>query len=92
MNFYSFLSARYEVAREKWNPPSGGATVDVEVYYHKDHSVNVPRMINSMKKALTYYTTHFGPYYHKQVRILEFPRYFTFAQAFPGTMPRRNGL
>ncbi|MEO8589876.1 MAG: M1 family aminopeptidase [Flavobacteriales bacterium] len=86
MNFYSFLSARYEVAREKWND------IDVEVYYHKDHAVNVPRMINSMKKALTYYTTHFGPYYHKQVRILEFPRYFTFAQAFPGTMPYSESI
>ncbi len=86
MNFYSFLSARYEVAREKWNG------IDVEVYYHKDHAVNVPRMINSMKKALTYYTTHFGPYYHKQVRILEFPRYFSFAQAFPGTMPYSESI
>ncbi|MCB0780599.1 MAG: hypothetical protein KDC03_13950, partial [Flavobacteriales bacterium] len=31
-NFYSFLSARYEVAREQWTPPGGGAPVDVEVY------------------------------------------------------------
>jgi len=97
MNFYSFLSARYEVAREKWIPPhpssdSGGGSIDVEVYYHKEHEVNVPRMLNSMKKALTYYTENFGPYRHKQVRILEFPRYFSFAQAFPGTMPYSESI
>ncbi len=92
MNFYSFLSARYEVAREKWTPPTGGRPIDVEVYYHKAHEVNVPRMINSMKKALAYYTEHYGPYMHGQVRILEFPRYFSFAQAFPGTMPYSESI
>ncbi|MCB0768859.1 MAG: hypothetical protein KDC00_00450 [Flavobacteriales bacterium] len=86
MNFYSFMSARYEVAREKWNG------IDVEVYYHEPHAVNVPRMLNSMKKALAYYTENFGPYRHKQVRILEFPRYFSFAQAFPGTMPYSESI
>ncbi len=92
MNFYSFLSARYEVAREKWTSPAGGDPIDVEVYYHKAHEANVPRMLNSMKKALTYYTENFGPYMHKQVRILEFPRYFSFAQAFPGTMPYSESI
>ncbi|MCB0785873.1 MAG: hypothetical protein KDC02_16910, partial [Flavobacteriales bacterium] len=92
MNFYSFLSARYEVARETWTPPGGGQAIDVEVYYHKPHAVNVPRMLNSTKQALTYYTEHFGPYRHKQVRILEFPRYFSFAQAFPGTMPYSESI
>ena len=92
MNFYSFLSARYEVAREKWTSPAGGDPIDVEVYYHKAHGTNVPRMLNSMKKALAYYTENFGPYRHKQVRILEFPRYFSFAQAFPGTMPYSESI
>jgi ABC-2 type transport system permease protein len=86
MNFYSFLSARYEVKREKWKG------VDVEVYYDKAHATNVPRMVNSMKKALAYYTEHFGPYMHKQTRIIEFPRYQTFAQAFPGTMPYSESI
>ena len=86
MNFYSFMSARYEVAREKWNG------VDLEVYYHKDHEVNVPRMLKSMRKSLEYYTENFGPYYHKQCRIIEFPRYASFAQAFPGTMPYSESI
>lgn len=86
LNFYSFMSARYEVAREKWHD------VDLEVYYQKEHAVNVPRMLNSMRMSLEYYTEHFGPYYHKQARIIEFPRYSSFAQAFPGTMPYSESI
>jgi ABC-2 type transport system permease protein len=86
LNFYSFISARYEVAREEWNG------IKVEVYYDKDHPWNVPRMVNSIKKSLTYYTENFGPYYHKEARIIEFPRVARFAQAFPGTMPYSESI
>jgi aminopeptidase N len=44
-------------------------------------------MLKAMEKSLEYYTTNFGPYYHKQCRIIEFPRFSSFAQSFPGTMP-----
>lgn len=86
LNFYSFISARYEVKREKWND------VDIEVYYHKDHKYNVDKMAASMKDALTYYSANFGPYPRRQARIIEFPRYASFAQAFPGTMPYSEGI
>jgi len=86
LNFYSFISARYEVARKKWNG------IDLEVYYTKQHAYNVPNMLKSMEKSLQYYTQNFGPYYHKQCRIIEFPRYSSFAQAFPGTMPYSEGI
>jgi hypothetical protein len=66
--------------------------VDVEVYYHPTHAENVPRMANSIKKSLAYHGAHFGPYRHKQARIIEFPRYQTFAQAFPGTMPYSEAI
>ena len=79
--FFSFISAKYEVARKKYNG------INLEVYYHIDHAVNVPNMLKSMEKSLDYYTKNYGPYYHKQCRIIEFPRYESFAQAFPGTMP-----
>ena len=85
-NFYSFLSARYEVARRDWNG------VKLEVYYHKDHDFNVERMLSAMEKSLDYFTTNFGPYYHKQCRIIEFPRYARFAQSFPGTMPYSEAI
>jgi ABC-2 type transport system permease protein len=86
LNFYSFMSARYEVARRKVNG------VDIEVYYHKDHAYNVDRMSNAIEQSLAYYTKNFGPYFHKQCRIIEFPRYESFAQAFPGTMPYSEGI
>jgi len=86
LNFYSFISARYEVARKKWNG------IDIEVYYSKQHEYNVPNMLNSLQKSLEYYTKNFGKYYHKQARIIEFPRYAGFAQAFPGTMPYSEGI
>jgi aminopeptidase N len=56
------------------------------------HSVNVPNMLASVQKSLEYYTANFGPYFHKQCRIIEFPRYASFAQAFPGTMPYSEGI
>ena len=86
LNFYSFISANFEVERKKWNG------VDLEVYYIKEHKYNVPNMIKSLEKSLEYYTTNFGPYRHKQCRIIEFPRYSSFAQAFPGTMPYSEGI
>ncbi len=86
MNFYSFLSARYELKKEVFNG------INLEIYYHKGHEYNLQRMLNGMKKALSYYTTHFSPYQHKQVRILEFPRYGTFAQSFPNTIPFSEGI
>ena len=86
LDFYSFISARYEVARKKWNG------IDLEVYYIKPHEYNVPNMLKSLEKSLEYYTQNFGKYYHKQCRIIEFPRYAGFAQAFPGTMPYSEGI
>ena len=86
LNFYSFMSARYEVAREEWNG------IKLEVYYDRQHPWNVPRMMNSLKKSLDYYTKNFGPYYHKEARIIEFPRVARFAQAFPGTMPYSEAI
>lgn len=79
--FMMFISARYEVAREKYND------IDIEVYYDKKHGKNVQKMLDAVRKSLEYYENNFGKYYHKQARIIEFPRYSTFAQAFPGTMP-----
>ena len=86
LNFYSFISARYEVERSK------SGDVDVEVYYHPEHAWNVPRMSQAIKEALNYCGKEFGPYRHKQARIIEFPRVASFAQAFPGTMPYSESI
>ena len=81
LGFWSYLSARYAVKRDKWND------VAIEVYYDPKHPYNVDRMIYGIKKSLDYYSANFSPYQHKQVRIIEFPRYARFAQSFPNTIP-----
>jgi aminopeptidase N len=84
--FNSFISAGYEVAREEWEG------VDVEVYFHPEHTYNVEKMLRSIRRSLDYNQENFGPYRHGQARIIEFPRYATFAQAFPGTMPYSEAI
>jgi ABC-2 type transport system permease protein len=86
LNFYSFMSADYEVARKEWNG------IKIEVYYLKEQPWNVPKMLRSVEKSFEYYTTNFGPYAHKEARIIEFPRIAQFAQAFPGTMPYSESI
>jgi aminopeptidase N len=39
------------------------------------------------KKGLDYFSKAFGPYQHRQFRVMEFPRYASFAQSFPNTVP-----
>ena len=78
--FVAFLSADYEVRRDRWNE------VELEVYYH--HGVNVDRMLEASKKSLDYFTGNFSPYQYRQFRIFEFPvQHGTFAQSFPNTIP-----
>ncbi|MCU0606854.1 MAG: hypothetical protein MUF78_05425 [Candidatus Edwardsbacteria bacterium] len=86
LNFYSFLSGRWEVRRDDWNG------VAITVYHHRAHSYNVDRMIAAVKRSLEYYTANFGPYQHRQVRIIEFPRYQSFAQSFPNTIPYSEAI
>jgi ABC-2 type transport system permease protein len=82
LNFYSFLSGRYEVMRDKHEG------VNLEIYYHPDHDYNVDRMMLGLKDGLDYYNANYTPYQHRQARIIEFPRTGGgFAQAFPNTIP-----
>lgn len=93
LNFYSFLSANYIIKKDKWiNPLDKTNSVNIEIYYTKGHEYNIERMIKGIKRSLDYYTKNFSPYQHKQVRILEFPRYETFAQSFPNTIPFSEGI
>jgi ABC-type transport system involved in multi-copper enzyme maturation permease subunit len=81
LDFFSFQSARYKVARDKWHD------VNLEIYYDPQHPYNIERMFKAMKLSLDYYTQHFGPYQFRQLRILEFPDYQSFAQSFANTIP-----
>ncbi|MCC6927750.1 MAG: hypothetical protein IT359_02055 [Gemmatimonadaceae bacterium] len=79
--FYSFLSARYEVRHDQWNG------IPLDIYYHKGHEFNLDRMVASMHASLQDFSTRYSPFQFRQFRIVEFPRYSQFAQAFPATIP-----
>lgn len=67
LNVYSFLSAKYSIKKETWNG------ISLEIYYHPTHSYNIDRFFDAMKRSLEYYTTNFGPYQNKTLKIVEFP-------------------
>lgn len=78
---FSIQSARYA---EKHRRHAG---VDLAVYYHPAHAWNVDRMLDALAASLDYYQANFGPYPFDHARIVEFPGYHDFAQAFAGTIP-----
>ena len=49
-------------------------------------------MLNAMGASLDYYRANFGPYQFNYARIIEFPGYASFAQAFAGTMPYSESI
>ncbi len=91
LKFFSFSSARYEIKKDTWVSDSG-KEVALEIYYNKGHEYNLASMMKALKMGLTYYSTNYMEYPHRQMRILEFPRYATFAQSFPNTVPYSEGI
>lgn len=85
-NFFSMISASYAIKKDTWND------INLEIYHHPGHEYNLDRMMEGMKDALTYYSKHFSPYQYRQVRIMEFPRYASFAQSFANTIPFSEGI
>ncbi len=86
LGFYSLLSARYEVKRDSVDG------IRLEIYYNKGHEYNLETMIKGMKQSLQYCAKNYAPYQFRQLRILEFPRYATFAQSFPNTVPYSEAI
>ena len=86
LTFFSIQSARYA---EKHRNHKG---VDLAVYFHPGHDRNVDRMLDALAGAMDYYQASFGPYQFDQARIIEFPGYQSFAQAFANTMPYSEAI
>jgi ABC-2 type transport system permease protein len=86
LTFFSIQSARYA---ERHRNHRG---IDLAVYYHPGHERNVDRMLDALAGAMDYYQANFGPYQFDQARIIEFPGYATFAQAFANTMPYSEAI
>jgi ABC-2 type transport system permease protein len=66
-NGFPILSARYAVHRSRWNG------IDIEVVHHPKHAWNAQRFERSARASLEYYSKAFGPYPHRQLRLVEFP-------------------
>lgn len=86
LNFFSIQSARYVEAHDRVGD------VRLSVYYDPKHDWNVPQILAAMKRSLGYYTNNFGPYQFDYARVIEFPGYSSFAQAFAGTMPYSESI
>jgi aminopeptidase N len=78
---FSINSARYAVRRDSWQ------NVNLEIYYQPGHEFDLDRMMLGMKASLAYCSAAFSPFQFRQVRIIEFPRYGSFAESFPNTIP-----
>lgn len=89
INFYSVVSANYELKKDSHSLSASLSKkpIDLEIYYHKSHSHNLDRMMESMKYTLDYCSAQFSAYPFQQIRIMEFPRYRQFAQSFPSAVP-----
>jgi len=90
LNFFAFQSARYALKKDVWHGPNGD--VALEIWYQPGHEFDLDSMMASAKDALASFSTWFGPYQYRQFRIVEFPRYETFAQSFPNTVPFSEGI
>ncbi|MGH8054112.1 MAG: M1 family aminopeptidase [Stenotrophomonas sp.] len=86
LNFYAYLSARWAVKKATYKD------IPIEIYYDPKHPYNVDRMIEGVQKSLAYYEANFSPYQHRQVRIIEFPGYRSFAQSFANTIPYSESI
>ncbi|MBN1184130.1 MAG: hypothetical protein JXB49_17690 [Bacteroidales bacterium] len=80
-NFFTILSARYEIIKEEYKG------ISLEIYHHPGHTYNTGHLMDGMKKTIDYCSENFSPFHHKNLRIVEIPRYFGGAQSFATTIP-----
>ncbi|MDP9010987.1 MAG: hypothetical protein M3N91_20185 [Pseudomonadota bacterium] len=85
LDFFAYLSARYAVQKKVYS--GAGGPISLEIYYDPAHTFNVDEMLSASRDGLEYFEKNFSPYQFNQYRILEFPRYRSFAQSFPNTVP-----
>jgi ABC-2 type transport system permease protein len=90
LDFYSYISARYQSRKQMYQ--GVGGDVSLEVYYDPAHTYDIDDMLASSRAGLDYYQQVFSPYQFTQFRIFEFPRYRGFAQSFPNTIPFSEGI
>ncbi len=91
LDFFAYLSARYTVRKEVYEGASG--PVKLEVYYDPAHTRSTSTTCSKARAPVSTTTRRTSAHYQfKQYRIMEFPRYRTFAQSFPNTVPFSEGI
>jgi len=81
---FAVSSARYSVAKDtyKGSIEAGSRNVDIEIYYHPDHTENVSALIHNAKETLAYCEKNFGRYPYN---VLRFAESTGFASGFAAT-------
>jgi len=74
------FSANYAVHAGRWKD------VALQVFHHPPHRQNRSRMIAGMQASLDYYTSAFGPFPYRELRIVEVPPYSINGRAFPSAI------
>ncbi|MEJ8800736.1 ABC transporter permease/M1 family aminopeptidase [Pontibacter sp. H249] len=77
---FPIFSSNYAVREAKWQD------VQLQIFHHPAHTLNLDRMEQSIKASLGYYTKQFGPYPHKQLKLVEYAGAGTGATSYPGTI------
>jgi hypothetical protein len=76
----SVFSAKYAVEKGRWG------NVSLEIFHHPPHRADLARMMSAMQASLDYYTSTFGPYPYRELRIVEVPPYSINGRAFPSAL------
>ena len=84
--FFTVVSARYDVMRDTV-VLADGRPISPEIFHHPAHKYNLERFMSAYRDGLQYFSDTYGPFQYRQMRLLEFPRYASFAQSFPNTVP-----
>ena len=79
---FAVLAGRYDVRR------SGPH----EVWYHPEHTYNLDTVLAALDQGRAFFERSFGPFPHRSLRIVEFPRLATFAQTYPTLMPYSEAI
>lgn len=90
-NKYDFFSAEYDIHKSKWESPDSQQTVDIEIFYHPGHTLNIGRIVNGIQASLIYFTRELGPYPHSVIRFIENTGYNKGMYANPTNIWYRTG-
>ena len=81
LSFLALFSGRYAVATARWRG------VEIRVLHHPGHAFNLGRVLRGAQTSLELFSAQFGPYPHRQLTLVEVPRYgLNGARAYPATV------